>query len=102
MENVFFMKCPDCKRVFAAIEKQLNYTYGSRTFFVSCPQKYSREERLVNPARKCTCTGYPEYPKCVVDEAEYKKYIAEHPEHYEEDNQNMYSARNRSIPEETP
>lgn len=97
MKKIFFMKCPNCERVFAATEKQINYTCGSRTYFVSCPQTYSREERLANPVLKSTCTGYPEYPKCVVDKAEYDKYIAEHPEYYEEDIQNMNSAQKRNI-----
>ena len=89
MKDVFFMKCPDCKRVFPAFENQIKYTFGSKTKFVSCPQKYTREQRLANPVFKDTCTGYPEYPMCKVGEAEYKQYIALHPEHYEEDQENL-------------
>ena len=85
MENVFFMKCPNCGRVFPANEKLIKYTSGSGKNFVSCPQEYTREQRLINPVLKSVCTGYPEYPKCKVTEAEYKNYIQHNPRHYEED-----------------
>lgn len=102
MEKVFFIRCPECKRVFAVTEKQINYTHGSGTWFFSCPQKYTREERLAKPSRKSFCTGYPEYPKCQVDEKEYKEYIACHPEHFVEDQENMASAKGNVNPKKLP